>query len=241
MWATMTKDSKYAPQRRWSKLISGLRVGRIQINTRGQEGTLCGFTSRQPASLISGHYAQKQEIDDLSEKKESSHRMRPLALMDRITSQLIGWQALPNSVDGESQLIGTRNDEEMIEKIVQIQGKIKDGLGVSPWNGVVRFGRKERLATNDMWDHLKSWSVLDRLVIGMMLPQELRCVPGPVSCPIEIVERDVKKLKRRRIPLVKVRWNSRQGAEYTWEREDQFRKKYPNLFSEPVPSSGVAT
>ncbi|GKD20831.1 putative reverse transcriptase domain-containing protein [Tanacetum coccineum] len=59
--------------------------------------------------------------------------------------------------------------------------------------------------------------------------------------PIEILERDVKKLKRRRIPLVKVRWNSRQGAEYTWECEDQFRNKYPNLFSEPVPSSGVAT
>ncbi|GJR72589.1 hypothetical protein Tco_0084954 [Tanacetum coccineum] len=39
-----------------------------------------------------------------------------------------------------------------------------------------------------------------------------------VEEPIEIVERDVKKLKRRRIPLVKVRWNSRQGAEYTWER-----------------------
>ncbi|GJV31284.1 retrovirus-related pol polyprotein from transposon TNT 1-94 [Tanacetum coccineum] len=55
--------------------------------------------------------------------------------------------------------------------------------------------------------------------------------------PIEIVERDVKKLKRRRIPLVKVRWNSRQGAEYTWEREDQFRKKYPNLFPKSVLSS----
>ncbi|GJX65625.1 hypothetical protein Tco_0299968 [Tanacetum coccineum] len=62
-----------------------------------------------------------------------------------------------------------------------------------------------------------------------------------VEEPNEIVERDVKKLNRRRIPLVKVCWNSRQGAEYTWEREDQFRKKYPNLFSEPVPSSGVAT
>ncbi|GJV21620.1 hypothetical protein Tco_1370640, partial [Tanacetum coccineum] len=62
-----------------------------------------------------------------------------------------------------------------------------------------------------------------------------------VEEPIEIVERDVKKLKRRRIPLVKVRWNSRQGAEYTWEREDQFRKKYPNLFSESVLSSSAAT
>ncbi|GKB58770.1 putative reverse transcriptase domain-containing protein [Tanacetum coccineum] len=39
-----------------------------------------------------------------------------------------------------------------------------------------------------------------------------------VEEPIEIVEQDVKKLNRRRIPLVKVCWNSRQGAEYTWER-----------------------
>ncbi|GJY24628.1 putative reverse transcriptase domain-containing protein [Tanacetum coccineum] len=50
-----------------------------------------------------------------------------------------------------------------------------------------------------------------------------------VEEPIEIVEHDVKKLKQRRIPLVKVRWNSRQGAEYTWEHEDQFRKKYLHL------------
>ncbi|GJS51820.1 hypothetical protein Tco_0625182 [Tanacetum coccineum] len=62
-----------------------------------------------------------------------------------------------------------------------------------------------------------------------------------VEEPIEIVERDVKNLKRRRIPLVKVYWNSRQGAEYTWEREDQFWKKYRHLFSKPVPSSSVAT
>ncbi|GJS11944.1 hypothetical protein Tco_0368740 [Tanacetum coccineum] len=62
-----------------------------------------------------------------------------------------------------------------------------------------------------------------------------------VKEPIEIVERDVKNLKRRRIPLVKVHWNSRQGAEYSWEHEDQFRKKYPHLFSETVPPSGVAT
>ncbi|GKF83016.1 hypothetical protein Tco_0244672, partial [Tanacetum coccineum] len=47
-----------------------------------------------------------------------------------------------------------------------------------------------------------------------------------VEEPIEIVERDVKKLKQRKIPLVKVCWNSRQGTEYTWEREDQFRMKY---------------
>nr|GFB10736.1 putative reverse transcriptase domain-containing protein [Tanacetum cinerariifolium] len=60
-----------------------------------------------------------------------------------------------------------------------------------------------------------------------------------VEEPIEIVERDVKKLKRRRIPLVKVRWNSRQGAEYTWEREDQFKTRYPRLFAST--SSTVAS
>ncbi|GKD73619.1 putative ribonuclease H-like domain-containing protein, partial [Tanacetum coccineum] len=57
--------------------------------------------------------------------------------------------------------------------------------------------------------------------------------------PIEIVERDVKKLKRRRIPLVKVRWNSKRGPEFTWEREDQFRKKYPHLFTKTAPSSST--
>ncbi|GJZ60640.1 putative reverse transcriptase domain-containing protein [Tanacetum coccineum] len=60
-----------------------------------------------------------------------------------------------------------------------------------------------------------------------------------VEEPIEIVAQDVKKLKRRRIPLVKVRWNSRQGAEYTWEREYQFKTKYPHLFAST--SSAVAS
>ncbi|GKB53526.1 hypothetical protein Tco_0904279 [Tanacetum coccineum] len=52
-----------------------------------------------------------------------------------------------------------------------------------------------------------------------------------VEEPIEITDREVKRLKRSRIPLVKVRWNSKRGPEFTWEREDQFRKKYPHLFS----------
>ncbi|GJR03080.1 putative reverse transcriptase domain-containing protein [Tanacetum coccineum] len=48
--------------------------------------------------------------------------------------------------------------------------------------------------------------------------------------PIEIMDREVKQLKQRRIPIVKVRWNSSRGPEYTWEREDQIWKKYPHLF-----------
>ncbi|KAD4180243.1 hypothetical protein E3N88_28834 [Mikania micrantha] len=47
---------------------------------------------------------------------------------------------------------------------------------------------------------------------------------------VEIIEREVKKLKRSRIPIVKVRWNSKRGPEFTWEREDNMKTKYPHLF-----------
>ncbi|GJZ03721.1 retrovirus-related pol polyprotein from transposon TNT 1-94 [Tanacetum coccineum] len=62
-----------------------------------------------------------------------------------------------------------------------------------------------------------------------------------VEEPVEIMDREVKRLKRSRIPIIKVRWNSKRGPEFTWEREDQFQKKYPHLFAKPVPSSSVAT
>ncbi|GKA50850.1 putative reverse transcriptase domain-containing protein [Tanacetum coccineum] len=52
-----------------------------------------------------------------------------------------------------------------------------------------------------------------------------------VEEPIEIMDREVKQLRQSRIPIVKVRWNSKRGPEFTWEREDQIRAKYPLLFS----------
>nr|GEZ88834.1 putative reverse transcriptase domain-containing protein [Tanacetum cinerariifolium] len=58
-----------------------------------------------------------------------------------------------------------------------------------------------------------------------------------VEEPVEIMEREIKRLKRSQIPLVKVRWNSRRGPEFTWECEDSFRKKYPYLFTNRVTSS----
>ncbi|GKA04098.1 putative reverse transcriptase domain-containing protein [Tanacetum coccineum] len=195
---------------------------------------------------------------------------------------------------GESQLIGPEIVQETTEKIVQIKERLKTArsrqksyadkrrkplefqvgdrvlLKVSPWKGVVRFGKKGKLAPR----YVGPFEIVEcvgPVAYRLKLPQELSCVHDTfhvsnlkkclaepdvqvpldeieidenlrfVEEPIEIIERDVKKLKRRRIPLVKVRWNSRQGAEYTWEREDQFQKKYPHLFSEPVPSSNVAT
>ncbi|GJU92762.1 putative reverse transcriptase domain-containing protein [Tanacetum coccineum] len=52
-----------------------------------------------------------------------------------------------------------------------------------------------------------------------------------VEEPEEIMDREVKQLKQSRIPIIKVRCNSKRGPEFTWEREDQIHAKYPHLFS----------
>ncbi|GJV53475.1 hypothetical protein Tco_1449216 [Tanacetum coccineum] len=78
---------------------------------------------------------------------------------------------------------------DLKRKPMEFQVGDKVMLKVSPWKGVVRFGKRGKL--------------------------------NP----------------RSRIPLVKVRWNSKRGPEFTWEREDQFKKKYPHLFTKTTPSS----
>ena len=50
---------------------------------------------------------------------------------------------------------------------------------------------------------------------------------------IEIMDREVKRTKQSRIPLVKVRWNAKRGPEFTWEREDSMKQKYLQLFLDP--------
>nr|GEW47458.1 putative reverse transcriptase domain-containing protein [Tanacetum cinerariifolium] len=52
---------------------------------------------------------------------------------------------------------------------------------------------------------------------------------------MEIMNREVNQLRQSHIPIIKVRWNSRRGPEFTWEREDEIRAKYPYLFSN-IPS-----
>ncbi|GKB93732.1 putative reverse transcriptase domain-containing protein, partial [Tanacetum coccineum] len=59
-----------------------------------------------------------------------------------------------------------------------------------------------------------------KVTYRLELPQELSKF---VEVPIEIMEREIKRLKQSRIPLVKVCWNSRRGLEFTWEREDSFK------------------
>nr|GEU80343.1 putative reverse transcriptase domain-containing protein [Tanacetum cinerariifolium] len=56
-----------------------------------------------------------------------------------------------------------------------------------------------------------------------------------VEEPVEIKDREIKQLRQSRIPIVKVRWNSKRGPKFTWECEDETRAKYPHLFSN-IPS-----
>ncbi|GJX48632.1 putative reverse transcriptase domain-containing protein [Tanacetum coccineum] len=100
-------------------------------------------------------------------------------------------------------------------------------LKVSPWKGVVRFGKKGKLAPR----YVRPFEITER--IGPIPLEEIQIDAKLtfVEESVEILEREIKKLKRSWIPIVKVRWNSKRGLEFTWEREDQMKLKYPHLFS----------
>ncbi|KAA0054398.1 pol protein [Cucumis melo var. makuwa] len=50
--------------------------------------------------------------------------------------------------------------------------------------------------------------------------------------PVEVLAKEVKMLRSREIPLVKVLWRNHKVEEATWEREDDMRARYPRLFKE---------
>ena len=49
--------------------------------------------------------------------------------------------------------------------------------------------------------------------------------------PIRILAREVKELRNKKIPLVKLMWHRQGVEEATWESEDYIRQQYPNLFN----------
>ncbi|GJV37982.1 putative reverse transcriptase domain-containing protein [Tanacetum coccineum] len=96
------------------------------------------------------------------------------------------------------------------------------------------------------------WVIIDRLTksahflpmreddtLEKLTRQYLKEVVSKHGVPI--MDREVKRLKQSRILIVKVRWNSRRGPEFTWEREDQMQKKYPHLFTNSAPAAEVVS
>ncbi|GJZ89321.1 hypothetical protein Tco_0661103 [Tanacetum coccineum] len=107
-------------------------------------------------------------------------------------------------------------------------------LKVSPWKGVVRFGKKGKLAPR----FVGPFEILERigsLAYRLRLPKELNDKTLHfVEEPLEIMDHEVKTLKRSKILIVKVRWNSKHGPEFTWEREDHMKAKYPQFFENAI-------
>ncbi|KAD2804958.1 hypothetical protein E3N88_38335 [Mikania micrantha] len=58
-----------------------------------------------------------------------------------------------------------------------------------------------------------------------------------VGEPVEIMDREVKRLKQSRIPIARFRWNPKRGPEFTREREDQMMRKYPHLFKQSTSNA----
>nr|GEV21799.1 putative reverse transcriptase domain-containing protein [Tanacetum cinerariifolium] len=220
----------------------------------------------------------------------ASIKVAPLeALYGRKCRSPICWAEV-----GDAQLTGPELIHETTKKIVQIRQIIQAArdrqksyadvrrkplefqvgdrvmLKVSPWKGVVRFGKQGKLNPR----HIGPFKVLAKVrtvSYRLELPEQLsrvhstfyvsnlkKCLsdePLAISLdevhiddklrfveePVEVIDREVKRLKQSRIPIIKVRWNSRRGPEFTWEREDQFRKKYMQLFTTNTPSTNAAS
>ncbi|GJV59061.1 putative reverse transcriptase domain-containing protein [Tanacetum coccineum] len=174
---------------------------------------------------------------------------------------------------GEAQILGPELIQETTKRIVQIKQRMQAAhdrqkiyanlkhkpmefqvedkvmLKVSPWKGVIRFGKRGKLnpryvgpfkVLGKVGEVAYKLELLEELTVpldGLHFDDKLKFIEEPV----EIVDRKVKRLKRSRIPLIKVLWNSKRGPEFTWEREDQFKKKYPHLFTKTAPSSSAAS
>nr|GEZ57446.1 putative reverse transcriptase domain-containing protein [Tanacetum cinerariifolium] len=171
------------------------------------------------------------------------HRVPVSIISDRDGRSPVLWAEI-----GESNLIGPELVQDTTDKVVLIKENLKASrdrqksyddnrrkllefevgdkvlLKVSPMKGVMRFRKKRKLALR----YVGPFEILERIgpvAYRLRLLEEMNEIRIDktlhfVEEPIEIMDHKVKSLKRGKIPIVKMRWNSKCGPEFTWERED---------------------
>ncbi|GJY87854.1 putative reverse transcriptase domain-containing protein [Tanacetum coccineum] len=140
----------------------------------------------------------------------SSIRCAPFeALYERKCRSPVRWAEII-----ESRLIGPELVQETTDKVLLIKEKHRQKSYAD--------NRRKPLEFEDQAHSLSIKECAEELD-EIKVDKTLRFVEEPV----EIRDHEVKSLKRSKIPIVKVRWNSKRGPEFTWEREDHLRAKYP--------------
>ncbi|CAH9112204.1 unnamed protein product [Cuscuta europaea] len=132
-------------------------------------------------------------------------------------------------------------------------------LKVSPWKKVLRFGKKGKLSLRFIGPY-EITECIGPVAYRLALPPELSQIhdvfhvsmiriyksdpshvlsPGTVeidkilTCeeePVQILARDVKMLRNKTVPLVKVLWRNHTTEEATWETVEAMLTQYPHLF-----------
>ena len=139
-------------------------------------------------------------------------------------------------------------------------------LKVSPMRGIRRFNVKGKLAPRYVGPFKvleRKGEVAYRLELPLSLSgvhdvfhisQLKRCLRVPeeqapldgvdvqedltyTEHPVKILETSERVTRNKRIKMCRVQWSHHSEAEATWEREDELRKTYPDLFaSQPIIS-----
>nr|GFB60608.1 putative reverse transcriptase domain-containing protein [Tanacetum cinerariifolium] len=144
------------------------------------------------------------------------------------------------------------------QKHLEFQVGDKVMLKVSPWKAVIRFGKWGKLNPRSVAYRLELPEQLSRVHSTFHVSKLKKCMADKplaipldeiqvddklnfIEEPVEIIDREVKRLKQSRVSIVKVRWNSKRGPEFTWEREDQMQKKYPHIFLNSAPMADTTS